>query len=72
MANRRLDKTDENDAPVCARQIQVFQDQKKITPAPVSCFAVTEDLSQLAIGLGNGCVLLFDGNLCMLYITSCP
>jgi len=37
--------------------------QPKFPAMPVTSFTVLEDLSQLALGLGNGAVMLFDGNL---------
>jgi len=57
----RLDKTDADGTPMLARAIKVFS--SKFPAVPVTSFAVLEDLSQLALGLGNGAVMLFDGNL---------
>jgi vacuolar protein sorting-associated protein 11 len=57
----RLDKEDVDGRPVCVRTIKIFN--SKFPPVAVTCFAVLEDLTQLAIGLGNGAVMLFDGNL---------
>jgi len=58
----RMDvKGDVEGAPQMARAIKLFS--QKFPPVPVTSFTVLEDLSQLAIGLGNGAVMLFDGNL---------
>lgn len=57
----KLDKEDQYGNPFCARTIKVFS--AKFPPVPVTCFSVLEDLTQLAIGLGNGAVMLFDGNI---------
>ncbi|KAI9309494.1 hypothetical protein BJ944DRAFT_172889 [Cunninghamella echinulata] len=42
--------------PACIRTIKIQQNEK---PFPVSTFAVLENVSQLAIGLANGTVLLY-------------
>ena len=57
----RLDKTDAEGNPMLARALKVFS--PKFPAVPVTSFTVLEDLSQLALGLGNGAVMLFDGNL---------
>lgn len=49
----------ETQQPQMARALKVFS--PKFPAVPVTSFSVLEDLSQLAIGLGNGAVMLFDG-----------
>jgi hypothetical protein len=56
-----LDKLDAENNPVLARNIKVFS--KQFPQVPISCVSCLEDLSQLAIGLGNGAIMLFEGNL---------
>jgi hypothetical protein len=58
---RRLDKLDADGNPMLARALKVFS--PKFPAVPVTSFSVLEDLSQLALGLGNGAVMLFDGNI---------
>lgn len=58
---RRLDQNDADGNPMLARAIKIFS--PKFPAVPVTSFTVLEDLSQLALGLGNGAVMLFDGNL---------
>ena len=57
----RLDKSDAEGNPMLARALKVFS--SKFPAVPVTSFSVLEDLSQLALGLGNGAVMLFDGNI---------
>eukprot|EP01083_Nonionella_stella_P075667 205784_1 len=57
----RLDQTDSQGSPVCSHKFAVFS--AKLPPVPISCFDVLEDLSQLVVGLGNGAVLYFEGDL---------
>lgn len=47
-------------SPTCTRTIKVQHGGK---PYPVSTFAVLENMSQLAIGLANGVVILIRGDL---------
>ncbi|CAG8604564.1 4777_t:CDS:10, partial [Ambispora gerdemannii] len=56
-----LDKQDKSKgAPTCSRIIKVEHNKK---PFPVSTFAVLENMSQIAIGLANGIVILIRGDL---------
>jgi len=57
----KLDSEDGEGNPVCARSLKVFS--AKFPEVPIASFAVLEDLSQAAVGLGNGAVMLFEGNM---------
>jgi hypothetical protein len=57
----RLDKLDEEGRPLLARKLPIFN--TKFPPVPITCFSALEDLSQIAVGLANGAVMLFDGNM---------
>jgi hypothetical protein len=57
----RLDKFDNDGVPICVRTLKIFS--SKFPPVPVTSFSILEDLSQVAIGLGNGAVMLFNGNI---------
>jgi len=50
----------EGKAPVCVRSIKISYEGKTYL---VSCFAVLENLSQMAVGLVNGAVLLIRGDI---------
>lgn len=49
----------ENKEPVCLRTIPLFS-SSKFPEVPVTCFSLLEDQSQLAVGLGNGALMLFE------------
>lgn len=51
-----LDKADKSGNPLCLRSIKIQPPVGAVVP--VTCLAVLEDLSQVAIGLCNGVVLL--------------
>eukprot|EP00053_Salpingoeca_punica_P016663 m.158284 g.158284 ORF g.158284 m.158284 type:complete len:971 (+) comp17016_c0_seq1:203-3115(+) len=55
-----LDKTDRNGAPQIVRSFKVLYGSK---PVPVSQICVHEDLNYIAVGLTNGNVLLYKGDL---------
>ncbi|CAG8553416.1 4440_t:CDS:10 [Paraglomus brasilianum] len=56
-----LDKQDRSkNAPTCRRTIKV---ETKSKPFPVSTFAVLENMSQIAVGLANGNVVLIRGDI---------
>ena len=57
----RTDKLDADGAPTLLRRLKLFND--KFPEVPVTSLSVLEDLSELAIGLGNGAVFLFSGDL---------
>ncbi|XXQ38213.1 Vacuolar protein sorting-associated protein 11 like protein [Plasmodiophora brassicae] len=48
--------------PVLAHEIRPFTSDK-VQAAPITCVAVQDDLSHIAIGLGNGAVLLLVGDI---------
>jgi hypothetical protein len=52
-----VDKKDKTGDPLCIKVIKISQ------PIPVTVMAVLEDLSQIAIGLVNGTVLLIRGDM---------
>ena len=54
-----LDRVDASGHPLCAKKLQVFS--RAFPPSSVTCLAVLEDLSQVALGCVNGQVLLLDG-----------
>ena len=56
-----LDKMDRNKLPTCTRTIKVAADAG--TTSPVSVIAALENLSQLAVGLANGVVVLYRGDI---------
>lgn len=55
-----LDKTDKNKSPLCLRTSKVLYENKAYS---VSCVAVMENLSQMAVGLANGAVILMRGDI---------
>ena len=56
-----LDKQDRSkNSPTCRRTIKV---ETKSKPFPVSTFAVLENMSQIAVGLANGNVVLIRGDI---------
>lgn len=58
----KLDKPeDETGTPHLAKTIHIFS--KSYPQVVVTCFSVLEDLSQIAVGLSNGEILLYDGHL---------
>lgn len=57
----KLDKVDAEGLPICARALRIFS--PKFPQKIVTCFSVLEDLSQIAVGLETGVVMLFDGNI---------
>jgi vacuolar protein sorting-associated protein 11 len=54
-----LDKRDKQGTPLLLQSVRLQRDK----PVPVTCFAVTEDLSQIAIGLADGAVVLVTGDI---------
>eukprot|EP01080_Neovahlkampfia_damariscottae_P000627 gene627-8131_t len=59
-----LDKLDpKTDDPQLISTTKIFQKGVKIQPSPVSCLDVTNDFTTIAIGLTNGGVILFSGEL---------
>eukprot|EP00474_Spongospora_subterranea_P009075 CRZ09533.1 hypothetical protein [Spongospora subterranea] len=48
--------------PVLAKQIRIFA-SPKLEQGPVTCIAVQDNLTHLAVGLGNGAVIVFAGDL---------
>eukprot|EP00164_Ancoracysta_twista_P003478 GFYU01004640.1.p1 GENE.GFYU01004640.1~~GFYU01004640.1.p1 ORF type:complete len:938 (-),score=267.55 GFYU01004640.1:157-2970(-) len=57
----RLDKLDKNGNPTCLRSMRIFS--PKAVEVPVLCMSVVEDMSHMAIGLDNGAILLYRGDL---------
>ena len=53
-----LDKVDEN-GPYLVRALKITKTQV----FPISCLAVKEDCSQIAIGMCNGAVVSFHGDI---------
>lgn len=47
--------------PQLAKSIKPFD--QKFPEAPIMCFCVTEDLSQIVLGLGDGGIILIEGDL---------
>jgi hypothetical protein len=47
--------------PFCARSLKLFS--KAFPAVPITCFDCLPDLSQISLGLSNGAIMLFDGNL---------
>eukprot|EP00808_Paulinella_micropora_P031042 g83159.t1 len=56
-----LDQIDSTGVPVLARNLPIFS--TKFPQVPVTSFTLTEDFTKLAVGLGNGAVMLFEGNI---------
>jgi len=56
-----MDKLDKSDNPLLIRSIKIFGTKQK--PFPVTCLAVLEDLSQMAVGLASGDVILLRGEI---------
>lgn len=59
----RLEAKDGAPTPVCSRSFRAFDIKSADVPddCAVTCVAVTEDLTQVAIGCGDGTVFLFRG-----------
>eukprot|EP00732_Lithocolla_globosa_P001976 Lithocolla_globosa_v1_NODE_1146_length_2839_cov_36.775503.p1 type:complete len:487 gc:universal NODE_1146_length_2839_cov_36.775503:1283-2743(+) len=55
-----MDKADKSKSPLCLGNIRITFESRAV---PVSCFAVLENLSQMAVGLANGAVLLIRGDI---------
>lgn len=55
-----LDKSDKNKNPQCVRTIKISHENKAYT---VSAFVVLENLTQIAVGLVNGAVILYRGDI---------
>jgi hypothetical protein len=58
---RRIDQIENGGVPQLARVIKPFS--KKYPEVPITCVSCLEDLSQIALGLGNGALMLLDGDL---------
>eukprot|EP00163_Fabomonas_tropica_P014549 TRINITY_DN2645_c0_g3_i4.p1 TRINITY_DN2645_c0_g3~~TRINITY_DN2645_c0_g3_i4.p1 ORF type:complete len:454 (+),score=82.80 TRINITY_DN2645_c0_g3_i4:150-1511(+) len=57
-----LEKVDPKKAePLCVKTVKIFS--SKFPEVPVNCLAVTEDLSMIAVGLDNGSIVLYRGDL---------
>eukprot|EP00457_Paulinella_chromatophora_P001265 gb/GEZN01001267.1/.p1 GENE.gb/GEZN01001267.1/~~gb/GEZN01001267.1/.p1 ORF type:complete len:995 (+),score=149.02 gb/GEZN01001267.1/:333-2987(+) len=52
---------DSTGVPVLSRNLPIFS--SKFPQVPVTSFTLTEDFTKLAVGLGNGAVMLFEGNI---------
>eukprot|EP00027_Filamoeba_sp_ATCC50430_P018912 CAMPEP_0168579026 /NCGR_PEP_ID=MMETSP0413-20121227/21645_1 /TAXON_ID=136452 /ORGANISM="Filamoeba nolandi, Strain NC-AS-23-1" /LENGTH=897 /DNA_ID=CAMNT_0008612909 /DNA_START=77 /DNA_END=2766 /DNA_ORIENTATION=- len=58
-----LERTDKGGDPLCVRVIKIQKSKTQQTQVPVTCLAVLEDLSQIAVGLCNGNVVLVTGDI---------
>lgn len=45
------------------KSYQIFPKNTKIQPSPITCLDVSQDFSCLALGLGNGNIILYQGDL---------